>query len=177
MKTYVALLRGINVGGHKLVPMAKLKNVFEGLGFKNVRTTLATGNVIFDTEAEKAALRGVITTALGKAFGFEIPVIIRAADDMRALTESDPFKGIAVTPQMRLYVTFLFQKPKSKLRAPYISSDKSFTIIHISDTEVISVLTLGPKGGTVDVMKILEKEFGNDITTRNWNTVLKLVGT
>ncbi len=171
MTSFVALLRGINVGGNKKVPMADLKKVFEKAGFKNVRTILNTGNVIFDGSSAKEA---AVATMLEEAFGFPIPVLIRTMADIEALIASDPFKGITVKPETRLYVTFLKDKPTSALKIPYVSPEKFFTILKKSPTEVISVLTVTADRGSVDAMGIIEKEFGKSVTTRNWNTVLKL---
>ena len=85
-----------------------------------------------------------------------------------------PFKKIKTTPQTRLYITFLSDKTSSKLKIPYESPEKDFSILSVTKNEVISVLTLSANRSTTDVMKILEKEFGKKITTRNWNTVVKI---
>jgi uncharacterized protein (DUF1697 family) len=95
--------------------------------------------------------------------------------EIQELADSNPFKKITVTPQMRLYVTFLSEKPKSSLKIPYESPEKDFKIVRVSNNEVCSVLTLSPNTGTVDAMSVLEKEFGRKVTTRNWNTVIKLL--
>ena len=77
MISYAAFLRGINVGGHKTVPMEKLKKAFEALRFKNVQTLLASGNVVFETQAlSTAALEQMIEEKLKKIFGHEIGVLV-----------------------------------------------------------------------------------------------------
>jgi uncharacterized protein (DUF1697 family) len=178
MTNYAAFLRGINVGGHKLVSMQKLKKVFESLGFKNVQTLLASGNVVFEAQSlSGAALGPIIEEKLKNIFGHEIGVLIRTIDELKRLSESQPFKGIDVTPQTRLYVTFLSEKSKSSLKIPYASPDKSFRILRLSTREVCSVLILSPASRSVDVMNVLEKEFGHKITTRNWNTVVRVLKT
>jgi uncharacterized protein (DUF1697 family) len=106
-------------------------------------------------------------------FGYEVSVILRATQEIQDLVDSIPFKDIKVTPQTRLYVTFLSEKPKSSLKVPYESPEKDFKIVRVTNGEVCSVLTLGSNRGTIDAMDILEKEFGKKITTRNWNTVIK----
>ena len=175
MAKFVAFLRGINVGGNKKVPMAKLKSVLEEFGFQKVRTLLASGNVIFESKKESLlSLTKKISATLDEAFGFVIPVILRDADDIEKIVESDPFKNINVTKDTRLYVTFLSDEPKSKLKIPYLSPDKSFCILNIKDKTIFSVLDLA-KAGTVDAMAFLEKEFGKNITTRNWNTIVKII--
>ena len=176
MPTYVALLRGINVGGNKKVPMADLKRFLEKSGYENVKTVLASGNVLFDAAAtDIKKLRATIETLLEKKFGFPIPTILRKKDDLAKLVHSAPFKKIRVTPATRLYVTFLTDKRKATLKIPYESPEKDFRILTVSSTEVCSVLELNPNMRSVDSMQILEKEFGKNVTTRNWNTIEKLL--
>ena len=171
---YVALLRGINVGGHHKVPMAALRETLEKMGLQQVKTLLNTGNISFEAEKQdEKELAAKIATQLETTFGFVVPVIIRTADEIRELVAANPFEEINVTKATRLYASFLSDMPKSNLSIPYTSPDESFTIISIMHQTVLSVLDLD-KSGTVDAMKILEKEFGNNITTRNWNTVVKI---
>ena len=178
MTNYAAFLRGINVGGHKPVPMEKLKNSFESLRFKNVRTLLASGNVVFEAHpTSTATLEQKIKEKLKKTFGHEIGVLVRTIEELQHLSESQPFEGIDVTPQTRLYVTFLSEKTKSHLKIPYASPNKNFRILGASKYEVCSVLILSPTNRSVDVMNVLEKEFGHKVTTRNWNTIVRVLKT
>jgi uncharacterized protein (DUF1697 family) len=177
MNTYTAFLRGINVGG-RTVSMQKLKKTFEALRFKNVRTLLASGNVVFETSSTReAVLEQKIEDKLKNTFGFEIEVLVRTIEELRRLIESNPFIGVKVTQQTRLYITFLSEKPKSKLHIPYKSQDGNFKIVRASEREVCSVATPSPDSRTVDLMSILEKEFGKEITTRNSNTIEKILKT
>lgn len=172
---YAAFLRGINVGGNKKVPMTELKKCLEKLGCKNVKTLLNSGNVVFETDKTKPdVLRKKIETQIEKTFGFTSSTIIRSIDELQKLIDSDPFKGIKVTPATRLYVTLLSEKPTTKLKLPYTSPDRNFKILQASDTEVCSWLVVTADRGSVDAMGILEKEYGKNVTTRNWNTVKKL---
>ena len=102
--------------------------------------------------------------------------MVRTKVEIQKLTDSAPFKKIRVTPQTRLYVTFISGKPKGALKIPYESPGKEIRILQASDSAVLSVVTLSPGVGTIDLMGILEKEFGKNITTRNWNTIIKMVG-
>jgi len=173
---YAAFLRGINVGGHKTVVMEDLKKAFESLGFQNVKTVLASGNVLF--EARKANLTDLarkIGAYLEKTFGFEIGIVVRTIDDIQKLVDSSPFKNIHVTSQTRLYVTFITEKLRGSLKIPYETPGKEINILHASNNTVLSLVNLSASIGTIDLMGILEKEFGKNITTRNWNTIVKMV--
>jgi len=150
--------------------MPELKKTFEAQGFQNVKTLLASGNVVFDGEAELAR---DISENLEKAFGFPIETIVLPFQVIADIVESNPFKAVRVTPKIRLYVTFLKERPRTELKIPYVSGDESFRIIGLTDKAVFSVLDL-EKAGTVDAMNILEKEFGKNITTRNYNTLEKI---
>lgn len=152
--------------------MSDLRNAFESLGFKNVKTLLNSGNVVF--EGDKTNAR-TIEKALEKQFGFPISVIIRTIKDIEELIASKPFDGIDVTPKTRLYITFLKNKSQTKLKIPYESPELDFKILQVTAGEIISALTLLKNGQTGKGMDILEKEFGRDVTTRNWNTINKLV--
>lgn len=175
-QTYVALLRGINVGGHHKVPMAELRTAMEQMGFKKIITLLNSGNIIFTgTPKEESQLESDIALHLEKVFRFVIPVRVRKAGEISALTAANPFEDIEVTRDIRLYVSFLKEVPENKLTLPWVSDDKSFRIVDIRGKEVCSVLdvsvTKTPKG-----MEMLEQFFGGDNTTRNWNTLNRIAG-
>jgi uncharacterized protein (DUF1697 family) len=173
---YVAFLRGINVGGNKMVKMEELKRAFEALKFQSVKTLLASGNVLFDTaKVNGADLAVEIAEKLKSVFGFEVGVLVRSIEDLQRLADSKPFEKVKVTPQTRLYVTFLTEKPKIALKIPFKPADKDFRILRASKDEVCIVLTLSPSTQSVDLMAFLEKHFGKRITTRNWNTIEKIL--
>lgn len=172
---YIAFLRGINVG-RRIIKMADLKEAFDSLGFEDVNTVLGTGNVLFVTpDANKSALTRRIEAKLKLSFGYEIGVLLRTHEEMQLLSDTNPFKGITVNPQTRLYVTFVSEKPKGTLAIPYESPGGGFTILSATGTEVCSVVTLSPTSQTTDLMATLAREFGNKITTRNWNTIARIL--
>jgi len=158
-----AFLRGINVGGHHKVPMKELRAAFEKMGCRNVKTLLASGNVVFEGEPKG------IAEALEKEFGFKIGTIVMPFSEIQDIARSNPFRYVIVTPKTRLYVTFLQEKAVKRL----VPGSETFRIIKIEGRAVYSVLDL-EKAGTVDAMKVLEKEFGKNITTRNYNTIVRL---
>jgi len=175
---YAAFLRGINNLGQKPVKMDELKKAFESLGFINVKTLLASGNVVFESpNSSPRALAKTIEEKLKKKFGHEIFVLVRLLGQLRRLADANPYKGMRVTPQTRLYVTFLSEKPKRALKIPYESPEGNFKILRATESEVFSVVTLTRNSGTPDLMGFLEKQFGRKITTRNWNTIKRVLET
>jgi uncharacterized protein (DUF1697 family) len=174
---YCAFLRGINVGGHAIIKMAELQRTFERMGLENVRTLLASGNVVFETgQADEKRLTKKIETELKAAFKYDIAVMLRSLDDLKALRSAEPFRGIKVTPDIRLYVTFLpvAAKPKT-ITIPFATARNELRIPGVAAREVFSVVDLSKGRETTEAMNILEKEFGSNVTTRNWNTVLKIL--
>jgi len=174
-KKYVAFLRGINVGGHHKVPMIQLKEVFAQLGYLNPTTILNSGNVIFESISTLVNESvNQIEHTLQKKFGFPIPVLLLSADDVSDIFQLNPFKKEEVTKNTRLYVSFLKKATSQKMEMPWMSDDQSFRIIKVTKKAVFSVLNLEatatPKG-----MESLEKFFGKDITTRNWNTLERMI--
>ena len=175
MTRYVAFLRGINVGGHKKIKMADLRRAFGSWGFTDVKTLLATGNVAFCAdETQCDALASSIEAGIESTFGFEVGVIVRTLASITDLVSANPFREIDVTPRTRLYVTFLSPDSPRGMKAPYESPAMDFKILEASTQEVCSVLTLGTRGRTPKSMEVLEKGFGKRITTRNWNTIVKV---
>lgn len=173
-QTFIALLRGINVGGHHKVPMTDLRSELESLGFQNVVTLLNTGNIIFDSdETDTDDLQTKMAAHLEKAFGFPIPTLIKTARSIEKLIERKPFEDITVTKQIRLYLSFLWREAQTDMTFPWSSEDRSYQIIGMYDKIIISVLDLSVTG-TPKGMESLEKRFGKDMTTRNWNTILKI---
>lgn len=171
---YVAFLRGINVGGNTKISMSELKAAL-GKKFGDVKTLLNSGNVVFTSEeGSPKKVQEEVEAIIKKTFGLDIHTIIRTQKQLEVLIASDPFKGITVHDKIRLYITFLSGKSDHNLKIPYESEEKDFTIIQVTGGEIISMLDLSKEKGTPDVMGILEKTFGKQITTRNWNTVVKV---
>ena len=154
---YVAFLRGLNVGGAKLIKMDALKAAFERMGFKKVKTLLASGNVLFESgDADPAAVTLKIEKGLEKLLGLKSRITLRTIEELEVLEKSDPFKGVKVKPETRLWVTFLTEKARGK--------GEVFTVFEVS------TLRAG-----VDAMNNLDRTYGKSITTRSWNTVLRIL--
>lgn len=170
---YAAFLRGINVGGKHKVPMQTLCSILEELGYGRVKTLLNSGNVIFEVDSkEEQAVEDELGPILEEQFGFPIPILARKMNTLKDVVVEDPFADIAKHPELQLYVTFV----RSNLQdnSGWRSPDGSFQVISAKDRMIFSSLDLS-KSRTVDAMKLLEKKYSKDITTRNWNTIVKLV--
>ncbi len=173
--TYVAFLRGINVGGNTMIRMEALKEAFAGMGLRRVRTVLASGNVVFDAdEADPAALTRQIQAGLKAAFGFDIAVMLRTSAEIQALIEADPFKDVRVTPNTKLHVTFLAEKPAHALPLPHLAPDGGYGILCIVDRDLCSFVELTAEHGTPELMQLIDREFGRQLTTRTWNTITRI---
>jgi len=158
------------VSGHKPVSMERLRGVFVGQGFADVRTYVQSGNVVFRATANSGrALERKISFSLEQEFGFTIQVILRTAKDFVAIAESHPFsKGIDTA---RLYVTFLREAaPKEVVLEPLSQSQDEFQLrgheiyLHCPDGY----------GRTKLSNTYFEKKLGLEATTRNWKTVTTL---
>jgi uncharacterized protein (DUF1697 family) len=172
MTKYVALLRGIAPINPNM-RNEKLRGVLEGLGFQNVQTVISSGNVLFESPSNNTKmLEETIEKAWPTRLGFTSTTIVRSQDELRRLVESSPFKGINDSPDSRLNVTFLKNKPKTDLKSPY--QGQGYTVMGIGDRAVFTAIDLsGTK--TPDVMRWLEKQFGKEITTRTWKTVHRIL--
>jgi uncharacterized protein (DUF1697 family) len=176
MITYVAFLRGINVGGYKSIKMEQLKMAFESSGFQNVKTFIASGNVIFDSEkTDSNRLAEKIKNKLKSLFGYEIGVILRTIDELQKMMDSNPFKGIKESSNIKFYVSFLGEKSKHKIKVPYESAQKDIIIVKVTDGELFSVCFPRSNGRFGNPIALVEKEFGKKSTTRNWNTINRMI--
>jgi uncharacterized protein (DUF1697 family) len=102
----VVLLRGINLGPNKRVPMAELREMFEGAGFDDVRTYVQSGNVVLSSEAPAAKLEKQTEKLIAERFGFDVPVVSRTRDELAAVVERNPLGDVAKEPK-RYQVSFL----------------------------------------------------------------------
>ncbi|HWU16732.1 MAG TPA: DUF1697 domain-containing protein [Devosia sp.] len=169
MSRHVALLRGVNLGKRQ-VKSAELVAAFQDMGFANVKTLLASGNVLFDGTPE----RGRIEAALKQHFGFDIGTVLRSQEEMRALVARDPFKGRVEDADTKLYVTFLAEPDARTLPMP-CGVPGDFEVVDITEREVCMLAFRLPNGRFGLGMDRIGKHFGAKRlwTSRNFNTVLK----
>jgi uncharacterized protein (DUF1697 family) len=113
MKTYIALLRGINAGKLRRVEMKRLKALFESLGYVQVSTYINSGNVIFGSDAKPADIRGDIETNLKREFGFDIPTLVKTQREMQKIADAIPEEWQNDSTQ-RSDVAYLFEEIDSR---------------------------------------------------------------
>jgi uncharacterized protein (DUF1697 family) len=171
MTRYVALLRGVNVGGIN-IKMADLAEVFRGLGLRSVKTVLASGNVLFDADADASALKPRIEAGLRERFGYEAWVHVLAIDDIRRIVDAFPFD--AERDGWHPYVIFLMaEEPRTALLG--LTLDPALE--SIADGDGVLYWTV-ERGHTLD--SVVGKASGRArfkalTTTRNLRTLVKLL--
>lgn len=165
MPRFVAFLRGINVGGNKLVPMAELRTLFERLGFSDVRTLLQSGNVVF-TASGSTALERKCQTEFSKCFGFSSDFVVRSAAEFTKIIASNPFPKEAKKDPGHLLVMFLREPASASGFSAFLKKHSGPEVIRHKNKELYIYY---PEGVGRSKLKI---PFNG--TARNWNTVLKV---
>ena len=175
MTKYVAFLRGINVGGKKLIKMDALARAFQSLGFENVKTFIQSGNVIFDdAETDLDILTKKIEARIHKSFGFEVPVILQTVASLQGILERNPFKKVEPDSDLVMFVTFLAANPPAKPKLPLLFPVENVELIAIKDRAAF-LLCRRKKNGMFGFPNALVEKLGVSATTRNWTTVNKIV--
>src|SRR5262245_14539694 len=171
MARLVALLRGINLGSKRRVAMADLRALLEELGYTEVRTVLASGNVVFTGRAAKA--RETLEKALAERFDMDIDVVIRTMDELHAVIDADPFKD-EVDNATRYFVAFLDTEPQAERLAELAEEDFAPDKFEARNREVYACCPEGMQNSRL--MKALGKPgLAGTATVRNWSTVNKLL--
>jgi uncharacterized protein (DUF1697 family) len=173
---YIALLRGINVGGQRLIKMDELARIFDGSGFKNVRTFQQSGNVFFDSaSANQTALTKKIEKALREALGYEVTVVLRTIAELQTLVKRNPFRRFQSSQDVMLCVVFLTEDPQNKVPIPLVSTSDNLEVFAVRDRAVFVVLRRKKTGWFGFPNNFVEKQFGVSGTTRQWSSINKIV--
>jgi uncharacterized protein (DUF1697 family) len=171
MSIYIALLRGINVGGHNKIKMAELKSLLEEMGLAKVNTYIQSGNVLFESGDDSALLRRSLEERIEERFGFKVPVVLRTSEEWESVISDCPYSPDGLQEGESINVAFLGDEPSqegTERLSSYQNEMDHFQIIgknvylffrhSIRDSKLAANL---PK-------------LGVPATVRNWNTVLKL---
>lgn len=171
---YVALLRGINVGGH-MVKMDALRKLFVELGFGNVRTYIQSGNVFFETdEGNRELLTQTIEQHLRAALGYAVPVFLRTIPELESVLALDPLHGEQPAPDQRLCVLFAANSIPGNLALPMRSPKNDVEIMQVTEREAL-VMWYIINGRPPASDDFLAKTLGTPLTTRFFHTTAKMV--
>ncbi len=170
---YVALLRGINVGGNSIIAMSQLKEVFEKLGFADVRTYINSGNVIFSTDTPHAKLAATIEHSIEKALAMPITVVVRSLPEMKAIAAVVPASWVNDAEQ-KTDVLFLWDQINTKdVLSQFKLKPEIDNVKYVHGAVVWNVLRkdIGRSG----LLKIVGTPLYKQVSIRNVNTLRKLV--
>ncbi len=174
MPGYVAFLRAINVGGHT-VKMDHLKRLFEALGFSQVETFIASGNVVFESKSRNAAaLERRIETHLAKELGYEVVTFLRTKTEVIAIASYKPFKKAELNADgNQLHIAFLSKEPLAEAKQKLLSLSSAADAFHINEREVYW-LRRTKMGVSEFNSGLFERALGMKMTFRNSTTVRKI---
>lgn len=175
--TYIAFLRGINVGGHR-VSMEALRAHFTELGLTGVRSYIQSGNVFFEAPADedRTALTTRLEQHLRARLGYEVPVFLRSTEELAALLALDPFRGVEVSDNLRLCLMLLAEPVPAGLALPLRAPKGDLEIVAVADRAAFVVWHLidgrppAASSGT-----FLDKALGKRNTTRFFGTAAKIL--
>lgn len=175
MKTYIAILRGINVSGKNIIRMAELAELLKGIGFENVQTYIQSGNVIFNYhESAPEVITATIQKMIFENFQFRVPVIVLTFGELEIVIAGNPFIDEPTVDKSKLHVTFLSKIPDLE------KIEKALQILNPPDEihageKAFYIYCPGGYGRTKFNNGFFEKKLGTIATTRNWNTTLELL--
>lgn len=178
MAIYIALLRGINVGGKNKIKMADLKRILTESGLKRVQTYIQSGNVLFESDETEGVLRQHIEQQIETAFGFPISVVLRTEKELRAVTSECPFTKEqvaavdAASDTESLYVAFLMDKPTDQDLERLRKYETDQEQYHILGRDIYLLFTDSVRNSKLATQM---QKLSSPSTTRNWKTVSKLL--
>jgi uncharacterized protein (DUF1697 family) len=166
---YIAFLRAINVGGH-IVKMDKLRELFEALGFANVETFIASGNVLFDSPSKSApALEKKIEKHLADALGYEVATFIRTPAELKAVADFAPFSDEMLEGKATVYVAFLKEAIGKELEPKVMAFTSPNDAFHLNERELYWLCRVSSHESKFSAAA-LERAIKLPVTFRNMNT-------
>ncbi|ETT80943.1 DUF1697 domain-containing protein [Viridibacillus sp. FSL R5-0477] len=177
MTIYIAFLRGINVGGHNKIKMAELKQMFEKMGFKRVKTYIQSGNVLFESDEKEQFIHEHIEHEIKAVFGFAISVVLRTFSELERITEECPFSKEAImaaeasSEGESLYVALLLEVPSQEKIERLSAFRTEYEDFQVEGREVYLLLRKSIRNSK---LAINVQKLGVPVTIRNWKTMNKL---
>ncbi len=174
MARFVALLRGINVGGNHKIPMADLRTHFEEAGAQAVETYIQSGNVVFEAAASKGAKLGQdVARSIEISTGFSVPIVVRSAEAWAALVEGNPFASEAAKDSKRVHAMVLDRAPTKAARAKFDPDCRLGERWELAKDALYVDYPNGSARSKVSV-SISDRVLACTATARNWRTVMAL---
>jgi uncharacterized protein (DUF1697 family) len=174
MNQYLALLRGINVGGNNIIKMAILKECFESMGLNNVKTYIQSGNVIFQSDNNNIKeLTQKIETELSTQFNYKSKIVLVTRNQIEAVVEKAP-QGFGEKPDEYRYDVLFLKEPLTATEAMKSISIREGVDQVFQGDDVIYFSRLISKAGQSYLNQIIKHEIYKSMTIRNWNTTTKL---
>ena len=174
MPTYISLLRGINVGGHRRIRMAELKSAYEALGLTNVRTYVQSGNVVFGCTIRRASQVAVLLEQqIKSSFGHDVAVMVRTPSDFRRIIKSNPFSAQAKKDPTKVGVVFLRSRPSGAMLKSVEMGDLGGDECSGGREEIFLHYPNGCARSKLN-NAFFERKFKMPATGRNWKTVVAL---
>jgi len=171
---FICLIRGVNVGGNKLLKMDALRTLCEAIGVTGAKTYLQSGNVVFRSSLDRSVLAKRIEDGIRKATGFEAKVILRTASELRKVIAANPFTAGPQRNPKALLVAFLGGEIGKDTRALLTKLKIDSEELHFCARELYLYLPDGIAGSKLS-NALTEKKLGVNVTARNWNTVNALL--
>jgi len=175
MKTFIALLRGINVSGQKKIKMVELKNMLESISFSDVQTYIQSGNVVFKSEEKDIHhLEEKIKKGIADTFGFDVPVLVKKRSEIEKILQESPYKKQEDLEAKRIYYVLLKNKPESDTLSNLNQEDYPNELFSFGKNCVYLNCVNGA-GKAKLTNNIIERKLKVSATTRNHRTMLKLL--
>ena len=175
MNQYLALLRGINVGGKNIIKMAELKTCFEAQGYQRVRTYIQSGNVLFfSDEPDRARLAGQIEEALSKTFDYESRAVLRSFDEVKEVVGSAP-EDFGSEPETYRYDVIFLKEPLTAVEAMESVTAREGVDRAFAGNGVLYFSRLISRASQSHLTRIIGTPVYQSLTIRNWNTTTKLL--
>jgi uncharacterized protein (DUF1697 family) len=172
--THLALLRGINVSGHKLIKMEDLRKLLESAGFRNVQTYIQSGNVILDSTETDRDVADKIASLIADRYGFEVGILMLDREKLQAAADGNPFIKEKSADTKKTYIAFLSEKPSAE-NAKRLESSDFGADRWILDGNVLYLHYDHGAGTTKLSNAAIESKLKVRATSRNWNTTMKLL--
>lgn len=168
MKTYIVILRGINVSGKNILPMVALRELLSSLKFENVQTYIQSGNIVLNSELSKEEVIVKVKNGIASTFGYDVPVLARTIDEWERAIAKNPYP---IENHKIVSFTFLSEVPIETAVAVNSTNDDVYTVVN----DMVYIYCPGGFGSTKLTNNLFEKKLKVTATSRNYRTTMKLL--